>query len=338
MALGELHDPDAEALPEQHLQALASGPLPRLVLVEVHADGLREAAQQPGMGRGERGTACRDRLFDPTLQGAGHVEVAFHENHPTRSPDRVACPREAVEHASLVVDRALGRVEVLGLGPVQAPGAERHDLPRLVQDRKNRPVAKAVIVAVAALAREDEARLLQRCRRVASTESAEEVVPAVTGRAGSDALECLLPEAPAEEVLPGRCPRRRPQRSGEVLRRRLHEAEHRLALLAVGAGLEASLGHGHPKASGERLQRLRKARALAQHQELEDVAPFAAAEAVEDRGLLPHVEGRGLLLVEGAQPFPRGAHLLEHDVVGDHLHDVGRPPHLLDESLGERHD
>jgi hypothetical protein len=91
------------------------------------------------------------------------------------------------------------------------------------------------------------------------------------------------------------------------------------------------------EAAREQLDRLGEARALAQHEELEDVAALAAAEAVEDRRLLPHVEGRALLLVERAQALPGAAHLLERDVVGDHPHDVRDATHVLDEALGESH-
>ena len=47
MALGQLHDPHAQALLEQHLEALARRLLPGLVLVEVEDDRLREAAEEP---------------------------------------------------------------------------------------------------------------------------------------------------------------------------------------------------------------------------------------------------------------------------------------------------
>ena len=55
--VGQLDDVDAQALLEQHVEALARRLLARLVLVEVHDDLLGEAAEQAGVGRGQRGAA-----------------------------------------------------------------------------------------------------------------------------------------------------------------------------------------------------------------------------------------------------------------------------------------
>ena len=287
---------------------------------------------------GERGAAGGDRLRHARLDRPGHVEVALHEDRPLLADDRVAGPGEAVEDAALRVDRGLGGVQVLGLAAVERARAEGHHLARLVQDREDRAVAEAVVVALLALPLEDEAGLLQ--------ERAERTSPAAR-RGGRPRRRARRPARIRSSVSfrkprPRRYsrafgPRGGPEGPREVLGRRLHEREHLLALLAVGPGLDAALGHRHAEAAGQHLDGLGEAHPLAQHQELEDVAALAAAEAVEDGRLLAHVEGRALLLVERAQALPRRPHLPQRHVLGDDAHDVRDAPHLLDEAVREGH-
>ena len=65
--------------------------------------------------------------------------------------------------------------------------------------------------------------------------------------------------------------------------------------------------------------------------ELEDVAPGAAAEAVKEALVAVHVERRRLLAVKRAQPFPRRAAALQRHALLDDLHDVGVRLQVLDE-------
>src|SRR5262249_40105695 len=141
----------------------------------------------------------------------------------------------------------------------------------------------------------------------------------------------------AEEVLAGLRPRGRPERAREVLGRRIHERKDLLALLAVGACVAPALRDGDAEAPGQRLDRLREREAVVEHHELEDVAVGAAAEAVEAAELGPDVERRRLFLVEGAEALPRRAELLERDVVGHDVDDVGGTPDLVDEGIREGH-
>ena len=82
---------------------------------------------------------------------------------------------------------------------------------------------------------------------------------------------------------------------------------------------------------GEPLDRLGEGEPVDLHQEGDDVAALLAAEAVEElaRGL--DVEGRGLLVVEGAQALERAAAgLAERDVAGDDVVDACLLAHLGD--------
>ena len=252
----------------------------------------------------ERGAAGGGHLADARLDRPGHVEVALHQDDAALAPHRVLGPAQAVERPALLVDGRLGRVQVLGLAAVERARAEGHDLPALVEDREDRAVAEAVVVPALVLPLEDQAGLEEERRRELLSQRAEQVVPRIGSGAGPDPLQRLLLEAAAEQVLARPRPRRGPEVVREVLGGRLQQGQHLLARLAVGAAVEPAFGDGHAEAAGDHLHRLGEADPLVQHRELEDVASFAAAEAVEQGRLRAHVEGRRLLLMEGAQALP----------------------------------
>ena len=337
VARGQLHHVHAQALLHEHVQALPCRLLPRVVLVEVHHDLLGKAPQESPVERREGRAAGGHGGLHPRLEGAGHVEIALHQHDPPLLPDGVLGPGEAVEGTALRVDRGLGRVQVLGLAAVEAPRAEGHDLAALVQDGKDGPPPEAVVVSALVLALEDEARGEEDRGREPVLERVQEVVPALAGRSRADALEGLLLEPAAQEVLAGLRAGSGPERPGEVLARRLHQGQDLLALLAVGADLGAPLGHRDAVAAGQGLHGLGEIHPLVEHHELEDVAPRPTAEAVEDRRLGAHVEGRRLLVVEGTEALPGVAHLLEGHLLGDHAHHVGGAADFFDEGIREGH-
>jgi hypothetical protein len=113
------------------------------------------------------------------------------------------------------------------------------------------------------------------------------------------------------------------------------DLEQRLALRRAGALLVAllQLRQRQAEAAGELLDGVAEADLVVQLEELEDVSPDAAAEAVEVALLAVDVERRRLLAVERAQPLVGGAGLLERDVVLDDDDDVGVVLQVVDEVL-----
>ena len=84
------------------------------------------------------------------------------------------------------------------------------------------------------------------------------------------------------------------------------------------------------RALGELLQGLAELDMLDTHVEGEDIAAATAAEAMEIAGLREDDEGGGLFLMERTKTLVGPPGLLELNVVGDEIDDLGAVPHLGD--------
>ena len=107
---------------------------------------------------------------------------------------------------------------------------------------------------------------------------------------------------------------------------------------ALGAGRTAVvLAHrdGYAALVGQVADGVDERHAVVLHEELEDVAVLAAAEAVVALALDVDVEGRRLLVVEGAACHEAAARALERKTVADHGHDVGPAADVLDDGFGD---
>ena len=113
--------------------------------------------------------------------------------------------------------------------------------------------------------------------------------------------------------------------------------EQRLAA-GVGGRVALRIGrfrHLDAEAFREQPHRFGKREFLVQLDELHDIAPGAAAEALEEPLVLIHVERRRLLVVERTQTLVRAAGLLQGDDVLNDLDDVGLRLEVVDE-LGRK--
>ena len=88
---------------------------------------------------------------------------------------------------------------------------------------------------------------------------------------------------------------------------------------------------GNPSPASKVLDGLGERQSVGLHEEGDDVAPLAAPETVPTTDAWPHVEGGGLLVVEGAEALegadPAG---LESDPLADNLLDAGAFPYRVD--------
>src|SRR5690606_32308527 len=191
------------------------------------------------------------------------------------------------------------------------------------------------VVAVAALPLLDEADGLQHLRLEALFRSRlQERVPAVRRVADAERLDGLLGEPPLPEVVEPALSAR-PLELVEVEPRGEAEGrQHRLAL----ARLLATPLVLHDLDAGPLSQqphRVEEPHALDLLDELEQVAPGLAPEAVEE--VLPrvHRERRRLLVVERAEPDEPGPLLLRADVVAHHVHEVDGAADLFDDGIGD---
>src|SRR4030095_13995132 len=98
-------------------------------------------------------------------------------------------------------------------------------------------------------------------------------------------------------------------------------------------------GERNPRASGQLLERLRKAQVIVLHEKTKRVARRAASEAVVDAAIGIHRKRRGLLLMERAKPDESTAAFLQRDISADDLDDVAAVANFLNHCLrNDAHD
>ena len=114
--------------------------------------------------------------------------------------------------------------------------------------------------------------------------------------------------------------------------------EERGAKLRFGVGIFGALGHGDAVALGQELEGLGEGESVDFHDEFEDVAAGAAAEALVELAGLIDGEGRRFFLMKGAQADEAsgGSGAFEAHVIADHFDDVDLGFELLDEVHASR--
>ncbi len=287
----------------------------------VHQQPAQDLDVVAAEGRAAGGDGGRD-----AREMTGHdVGVTLDDHRAGRLRDVLLRQVDAVEDLGLLVDRGLGGVEVLGpvVRLVELAGAEADDVPADVADRPHQPAAEAVDGAAAALLGEAGEEQLLVAEALAAQE-AREVVPALGAVADAEVLGGGLVEAPLGEEDPAGVRLRGGRELLRVpLRGDLVGLDQADALAALVGGVVPALlvAQGDAGLSGEALDRLREGEVVDLHHERDGVAALLAAEAVEESLARADLEGRRLLVVEGAQtlevPAPRVTQLeiLGHDGV-----------------------
>jgi len=342
---------------------------PRGVPVEQKNDAGRVAPQELCLVRREGRAQGRDDVAHPVGVQAHDVEVALDHDRALLLPDGVPRLVQPEERAPLRVDGALGGVDVLGgrlrggggalFGDVlQRAPAEGDDATLRVDDREHEAVAEAVVVALAARPRHEEAdRLGGDGRDALRLHEGRQAVPPRRGVADAEGLEGVvdgglvgvgcLPGPAGHEAAAGELVQRvlalrvLAQLLLEVRRRELvHGVEVvTLLLLAVDlAALGAVLLLDHdPGPLRERPHGLGEREPVRLHEEVDGAAGLFAAEAVEEPAVGVHVEARGLLLVKRAQPYPRAPAALQgRHALGDDGDEVRPIPHERDGVRGDQ--
>jgi hypothetical protein len=276
-------------------------------------------------GRQRCAKAAHD-VVEPGLVGHEGVGVALDDDRPTRLADGRPSPVDQIEGAPLVEEQGLGRVEVLGaaigaLGPDDPP-AEPGRSARGVPDGEDHPTPEAVVDAAAALAAAHQAGGLELVLADAATpgERVGQGVPGLRREAQLVGLDGLVGEPSSVEV------GERLRAAGMVGEHAMVEGDGRLEHLAqsLSPGILAAgpLGQLDPGPGGESAESGREVHAVPFHDEVEDVPSPAAAEALPGLSSGSHDERGRLLAVEGTEPLPGGARLLEGHRLADDLDDV----------------
>ena len=308
--------------PGQGGHAERAGLLAGRVDVVGEHDPARVARQQRDLARRQRRPQAGDDVLEAGLVGHQGVGIALDDDGLAAGPaHRPLGPVDEVERPALVEQRRRRGVEVLGPLPFQQPAAEPDRVAVLVADREEDAGPELVDDAVAALARAGEPDLDQLLAAdvALGLELAGHDVPAGRRPAELVALDGRVGEAAGLEVVEGGLAGLRAGQDRVVEGDRgVHDLAQAgpAGVLALGALVDLDAG-----LRGERAQRLRKGRAVALHDEAEDVAAQAAAEAVPALAGRGDDERRRLLAVERAQALVGGSRLLQRDGLADHVDD-----------------
>jgi len=240
--------------------------------------------------------------------------------------DAVECPR-------LVVERALGAVDVFGdlLVGFERPAAEANESAGHVPDREHHPAAveiveRAVLALLAEPARQQPLLLIAGLPgrlgegAVLTPRGVRAVADGKIGQGGI--AEATLSEVPQADALalPGLM---------ELLLEpflgpggQIGEA-FAFGLLGLLLGGQLPLLDFDAVFVGEPTERLRIGELLVLHQEGHCAPPLSGAEILKDALARDHVEGRCLLVGERTQPAHARPALLELNELTDHLFDDG---------------
>jgi hypothetical protein len=314
--------------------SLAGSVLPGGVSVEgkYHlAAKLAGVHQQPPQNldvlNAEGGSAGRHRGRHPRHVTGHHIGVAL-DDHRLPTPLDVLLGRlDPIQQLALLVDRRLGRIDVLGLDPVvveQPSGTEADDVAANVVDRPDQPPHEPVQQSARTFPGEsgpDQFRIAE----LTTPQMTNQRVPGPRGEPdaelprGSRVESSLGQELTSRGGLMGLGEQAGVELGGGDVRGHqpgpstLRTVRNRAALLVT---------QRYPGPARQPLDRLGEAEVVGLHDEVDDVATHAAAEAVEVAARRADVERWGLLLVERAQPLQRAptgvaqAHL-GTDHVGD---------------------
>ena len=285
------------------------------------------------LGR-DRRAERRDAFFKPRLRELDHVHVPFADDGTALAVDEFASFKEPVEFASLVVDRRLGAVDVLGL-LVLLEGArtEPDHVTFHVSDREHQSVAVGVVAAVALV--DQKPALDEFGRGVALAPKFLERVPAFGGVAEMKFGGGLAADPATLQIVD------RLFALFELARVVAGGVGHVFGeALLTGFALDVAgtaplARHLHVVETRELFDGLGKFEALVAHEKADGVAGDAATEALEELLGGAHREGRRLFLVEGTARLIVLPRLLERHVTPHDVDDVGAVKELRDETLGD---
>lgn len=266
---------------------------------------------------------------------AGHdVRVALDDDRAGHLGDVLLREVDAVEDLGLLVDRGVGRVEVLRavVRLVELAGAEADDLAADVADGPHQAAAEAVDGSAAALLGEAGEQELLVGEALAAQEAGE-VVPALGAVADGEVRGGGLVEAAlGEELAAGVGLRVTGQLFHVPVGGDLVGLDQADPLAALVGGVVAALlvPQGDAGLGGQALDRLGEGEVVDLHHERDGVAALLASEAVEEPLARTDLEGRRLLVVERTQALEVAtARVAQLEVLGHHGVDRDRVPNRL---------
>ena len=336
VAVGQKHHLHGHALGEQHVDAPQRSPNACRVPVENDRDVLGESADEVDLARGEGGATGRDHVGHPRLVHRHHVGVALHQEAPLLLDDGGLGKVHAVQDPALVVEGALGRVEILGdlLVRGQRAAPKSNDPARHIPNREHDPALEEIpqrsVLALLAQACLDQllggVSCFLRC--------CGQGVPRIGAVANQERVEDVVPESALHEITAA------DGLAGIGVAHLVHEPlgrpTHEVGEAFLGGSRRDFLGgallllHLDVVPTGQHAQRFRIARLFQFHEERHDAAPLATRETFENALGRQHVKRRRLLVGERAEPAHRTPRFFQLHVVAHHLFDDGGVHDLVD--------
>jgi len=281
---------------------------------------------------GEAGAERRHDLFDPGEGRTEHIEVPLDQDRTLRLTHRVLRDVQVVQQLSLVEDRRIGGIEILGLSLAEDPATEGDHAAAQVVDREEQPAAEAGCER-AILPSSQETRLEQHLVTHAQPFHCVEERLALGRIPEPERLHRLQIQMPSRQVIAGDLRfGALEQLAGEPVSRRGHGAVERLARIGTG---RTALRNGNPHPTRHLAYGGGIIHAQLLHEERENVPTRVAHETVEH----PLARDDGEVAVGAPVKRTRGAEIgpgaLELDVLPDDPYDVRGLADLLDHVVGD---
>ena len=164
-----------------------------------------------GQGRAER----RHRGAEPGAMQGDDIHIPFDDDDRRRLAGLAAREigagrRPGIEHAPLLEERRVGRVQVFRLVVSHRAAAKGDDPPGAVTDREQHAAAEIVVWLAATFRPAQQAAFDQQGFRKFAGQRAAQRLPVIGRPAEPEAPDCLLVETPRREVFAGAGPGRRP--------------------------------------------------------------------------------------------------------------------------------
>ena len=312
---------------QETIERADGGLLARFVGIKTEYDLLNVALKNAGMVSGQSRALGRDDVLHAGHEAGDEVKLAFAHDGITSVEQRAFGFVQAEEHFAFGENGRFRRVDVFGglLIAREDAATETDDPSLLIANGENEPATKPIVIVVAALFAQDEARLFHQGQLVAlAFGPVDGVVPKLRGTTKAEQLHRVSGHPAPGQVLAGGlaggfiCQGTLPA-LGDLLVDLEKSFLEMPRLLAVGAFLVLQW---NSRAVSQSAHCFREINAFVRLDESEDVAAFVAAEAMEDLEVGIDVEAWGFFFVKRAKGDEVGAGAFEGQVGPDDIHDV----------------
>ena len=281
-----------------------------------------------------------DDILETALEDADEVELSLANDGQARLGQRTACFVEAEKGGAFAEERGLGRVDVFGrvFGRGQDASTKGNDFAVVVADGEHEALAEPVSQRFVLAAVEEPAGPQLVVFEAGGARVFEQGAAALGRIPDVPIFGDIGADLAGFQVLAGGGAGGRAEKVGvEPVCGGFVQREESLAQFAalVVTGCGFIFEKGYAGFLGQAADRGGEVNAFIFHDELEDAASGAAAEAVVGLLLRADMERRGFLAVKRTERAPTRAGALQREVAADDFNDVAGGGDALDAFLGD---